>query len=242
MSQQSSSNFDLYRVFNSVAVHKSLTKAAQELNVSQPAVSQSMKQLEANLGVKLTKRTGHGIKLTKEGEILYPYIKKGCDAFASAGKALDKYLNESHAKEDTTLKEQSKSTAEKESKSIIKKANIRFVADCFFTGTQYSHFTGQKLPYRILEHLPVILTKNDPTRENLNGFLRDNGIRLKPIAEYDTPEEVLYHVIHNDGIGCLPLDFIRASVESEDAYILDFEEAMPERIESLRENNGKNKQ
>ena len=44
-------NLDLYRVFYTVAKCGSLTRAAEELYISQPAVSQSVKQLENQLGV-----------------------------------------------------------------------------------------------------------------------------------------------------------------------------------------------
>ena len=46
-------NLELYRVFYAVAKCGSLTKAAQELFISQPAVSQAIKQLENQLGVSL---------------------------------------------------------------------------------------------------------------------------------------------------------------------------------------------
>lgn len=52
-------NLEYYKVFYFVA-KKSLTRAAELLNISQPAVSQSMKLLEANLKAKLFLRTSRG--------------------------------------------------------------------------------------------------------------------------------------------------------------------------------------
>ena len=49
-------NLELYRVFYTVARCGSLTKAAQELYISQPAVSQSIRQLENQLGTTLFNR------------------------------------------------------------------------------------------------------------------------------------------------------------------------------------------
>ena len=55
-------NLEYYKVFYFVAKEKSLTRAAELLNISQPAVSQSMKLLEANLKAKLFLRTSRGIR------------------------------------------------------------------------------------------------------------------------------------------------------------------------------------
>ncbi len=60
-------NLELYRVFYTVAKCGSLTKAAQELYISQPAVSQAIKQLEGQLGVALFIRTHRGMELTSSG-------------------------------------------------------------------------------------------------------------------------------------------------------------------------------
>lgn len=60
-------NLELYRVFYAVAKCGSLTKAAAELYISQPAVSQAVKQLENQLGGKLFNRTHRGMELTDPG-------------------------------------------------------------------------------------------------------------------------------------------------------------------------------
>ena len=60
-------NLELYRVFYTVAKCGSLTRAAEELYISQPAVSQSVKQLENQLGVSLFNRTHRGMELSAQG-------------------------------------------------------------------------------------------------------------------------------------------------------------------------------
>lgn len=74
-------NFELYKVFNEVAKEKSISKAAEKLLISQPAVTQSIKTLEGELGGKLFIRTPKGVTLTNEGEELYKYIKEGMNYF-----------------------------------------------------------------------------------------------------------------------------------------------------------------
>ena len=68
-------NLELYRVFFTVAKCGSLTKAAQELYISQPAVSQSVKQLEQLLGVSLFNRTHRGMELSAGGKLIYKKVE-----------------------------------------------------------------------------------------------------------------------------------------------------------------------
>lgn len=74
-------NFELYKVFYEVANCKSISKGAEKLLISQPAVSQSIQTLEEQLGGKLFIRTPKGVTLTSEGEELYHYIKEGMNYF-----------------------------------------------------------------------------------------------------------------------------------------------------------------
>ena len=86
-------NLEYYKVFYYVAKEKNLTKAAELLSISQPAVSQSMKLLEANVGAKLFLRTARGVRLTPEGEILYDYVKGGYEQIAHGEQVLKKLMN-----------------------------------------------------------------------------------------------------------------------------------------------------
>lgn len=78
-------NLELYRVFYTVAKCGSLTKAAEELYISQPAVSQAIKQLEAQLGGKLFNRTHKGMELSeKGGKLIFPIVEKALELFENA--------------------------------------------------------------------------------------------------------------------------------------------------------------
>ena len=76
-------NFELYKVFYVVANNKSISKGAEELLISQPAVTQSIRMLEGQLGVTLFVRTKKGVLLTDEGVELYKYVKEGMNYFVN---------------------------------------------------------------------------------------------------------------------------------------------------------------
>ena len=83
-------NFELYKVFYEVANAKSISKGAEKLMISQPAVSQSIQTLENELGGKLFVRTPKGVVLTNEGEILFDYIKEGMNYFINGTNKIKK--------------------------------------------------------------------------------------------------------------------------------------------------------
>jgi len=64
-------------VFEAAASSGSFTGAAEALNVTQPAVSRMLGQLEAYLGVRLFQRGRRGAVLTEEGEVLFRRVKHG---------------------------------------------------------------------------------------------------------------------------------------------------------------------
>lgn len=69
-------NLHQVKVFQTVARHQSFSKAAQELFISQPAVSMHVKQLEKSLGLSLFEQIGKRIYLTEAGQALYDYSLK----------------------------------------------------------------------------------------------------------------------------------------------------------------------
>ncbi len=78
-------NLELYRVFYTVAKCGSLTKAAEELYISQPAVSQAIKQLENQLGGQLFNRTHKGMELSdRGGKQIFSTVEKALKLFDEA--------------------------------------------------------------------------------------------------------------------------------------------------------------
>ena len=68
-------NYTQIRSFNAVTKHRSFTKAAKILNVSQSAISEQVKSVESRFKIKLFIRNGSGISLTDYGKKLYDITK-----------------------------------------------------------------------------------------------------------------------------------------------------------------------
>ena len=68
-------SYDYYRVFYYVAKYGNITQAAKLMLNSQPNLTRTIKNLEAELGCALFSRSNQGMKLTPEGKRLYEHIK-----------------------------------------------------------------------------------------------------------------------------------------------------------------------
>lgn len=75
------------KAFEAAARHLSFTRAADELHVTQAAVSHQVKTLEQRLGVKLFRRLPKSLRLTDEGQALLPELR---DAFERMARALNR--------------------------------------------------------------------------------------------------------------------------------------------------------
>jgi len=72
------------RVFEAAARHLSFKEAANELSITQAAVSHQVKGLEEFLGVELFRRAGRGVQLTEAARACLPKLREGFDALAAA--------------------------------------------------------------------------------------------------------------------------------------------------------------
>ena len=86
-------NLEYFKVFYYTARLGSVTGAAGVLSLSQPAVSQSLKALERNLGVSLFQREARGVRLTAEGQLLYSYVEKGYEQIECGVEKVTAMLN-----------------------------------------------------------------------------------------------------------------------------------------------------
>ena len=83
-------NLSTYRIFFEVAKQGNISKAAESLYISQPAISKTIVRLEDNLNVKLFKRNSRGVSLTEEGEVLFRHVQEAIHHIEEAENALQK--------------------------------------------------------------------------------------------------------------------------------------------------------
>jgi len=84
-------NFEYYKIFVAVVEEKSMTRAAETLCVSQPAVTQTIKNLERDLGGRVFIRSNKGLELTAEGRMLYEKLKPAISIIDNAETEFGQY-------------------------------------------------------------------------------------------------------------------------------------------------------
>ena len=77
------------QIFLSVARHLNYTRAAEEVNLSQPSVSVRMRELERDLGSKLFEQLGKKVALTEAGQLLVPFATRVIAVISDARQAID---------------------------------------------------------------------------------------------------------------------------------------------------------
>ncbi len=266
-------NLEYYKTFYYVAKTGSITQAAGELAISQPAVSQSMKQLENLLGTKLFTRASKGVQLTAEGELLYQYVAKGCEQIFLGEQRLEQMLNlelgEIHiGASDMTLQfyllpyleafhekyphikvvvsnAPTPETLENlldnkidfgvvstpfESRHGIEVMTVKEIEDVFVAGRRFLPYKNRMLDLQELERIPIIcLEGKTSTRSYIDGFLLDNGVRIRPEFELATSNMIVQFALRNLGVGCVMREFAGEYLDSGTLFELRFNKIIPKR-------------
>ena len=91
-------NFELYKTFYYIACEKNLTRAANKMFISQPAITQIIKKLEQQIGYSLFYRTKKGMELTNEGQILFDYVKIPIECLLTSKEHIIKIVEKKYTK------------------------------------------------------------------------------------------------------------------------------------------------
>ncbi len=86
-------SLEYYKIFYVTAKSGSITGAAGALSITQPAVSQAIRHLEESLSCVLFVRTSKGVRLTREGEMLYSYVERGYETILAGERQLAEMLS-----------------------------------------------------------------------------------------------------------------------------------------------------
>lgn len=221
-------NFDfdmnLYKVFYVVAKNNSFSKAADELYVTQPSISYSIKQLEERLNIKLFNRNHKGIKITPEGKEVFEYVKKSYNDISIGERELSEnrnlksgsisigvqshigrfflfpYLEEFHKKyPNIEINISSRNTAELI--KLLENNDIDFVIDTSPIETEFSNLTIE--PLMELEHC-FACSQNYNIDDNLIKIKNINDYSLILPVERSTPRKQLNKILDENGVQIKP--------------------------------------
>ncbi len=83
-------------IFTAVADTKGMSKAARQLHISQPCISQAISELEKYYGVKLFERLSQKLYLTEEGELMLSFCRHILDSFHRMEEAMNQAVDQKH--------------------------------------------------------------------------------------------------------------------------------------------------
>lgn len=159
-------NFNHLKYFKTLAEEQNYTKAAKKLYISQPSLSNTIKNLENNLGFALFERTTRNLYLTAEGKTLYREVKQLINHFDYVINEIDR-LKE-HGPDELAI-------------GIIESINF-WIADILYQFKQeYEHV--QIRLYELLSARDVIKSLNDFEIyfSITNQYIMDESIQTFPL-------------------------------------------------------------
>ena len=188
-------NYDYYKVFYYASKFMNYTKAGEYLYVSQSSISQSIRNLEKVLGVKLFYRNGKKMHHTSEGELLYSYVKNAVTLFEKAEKKISDinsleggrifigasdtvsryylmdYIREFY-KKYPKIKISINNRPSLISKNLVEKGEIDFAVININPNIEYSNLEVKivKSIRNIIVATPEFIKKNNVTKNNIFDF------------------------------------------------------------------------
>ncbi|MBS4899350.1 MAG: LysR family transcriptional regulator [Clostridiales bacterium] len=159
-----------------VADNKSINKAAASLFITQPSLSGAIKELEAELNMRLFTRSSRGITLTTEGEEFLGYARQMLEYY---NLIEDRYINEKPARKKFSVSSQHYSFAVE--------AFIKLVKE--FGMDEYEFAMHETKTYEVIDNVKIlksevgILYLNDFNRSVLTKIFKHEGIEFHPLFD-----------------------------------------------------------
>ena len=186
---------ELYRVFREVAEAGNISLAAENLYLSQSAVSQSVKQLEQQLGTRLFLRSPRGVTLTEDGRLLFEYVRSAMGLLETG----ENKLQQSRTLQAGTLVIGASDTVTSQFRAG--RVDIAFASapgdaddlehipcfethSCFVAAPDYPcDFTRAYTTEEIAAFPLILLEKKASSRTYLEKYFLQSGVRLTPEIE-----------------------------------------------------------
>lgn len=264
-------NLNKFEVFLAVARHKNITRASEELFVSQPAISNAVKQLEIELGGKLFFRRRNGVELTQHGQEIFDAVFPAIESIKEASFLFEKVkqmkkgvlkigtntsnialllssslLNFCHAFPDIELKIFRKT--EENLESDLEKGRLDFVFmdknDMFanfkivkefkvkycLVASSKNKISEKILGFENIKGLDFVLINDTYTsRQNIDDFFLQNGVKIKAKYEVDSYAMVIQMVKLGLGVGIVNPEYFKNELESKQIVILKTKFSFSER-------------
>jgi LysR family transcriptional regulator, transcriptional activator of the cysJI operon len=174
------------RVFRTVAHHLNFSRAAEELLLTQPAVTQQVKALEDEMGVPLFDRSGGHIALTAGGKVLLPFTDK-----------MKEISDQAFAAVAETSGEQAGELAVGASQTIAQYLLPNFIAGFIKAHPRIrivarSGNTKAMLDDLVAHHIQVALIEGPDQRKDLNiePFFQDHMVLVVPTSHEWADQEI----------------------------------------------------
>lgn len=200
-------NFEYYKVFYIIAKNRNITKAANELNITQPSISRMLKTMEEQMNTKLFIRKTKGVILTQEGQELYRLIGDEIENIIKAENNFSKIINDEALKIATNKTYLNYLIDNKKFEFLLKDNH-----DITFLNTNNFNLLNNQLSNNLIDFALI--------SEPLN-FKFDNNIKFKVL---DKLHLVFVSNSNNEKINTKPLAILNNSKFNEicNNYIKDY--------------------
>ncbi len=210
-------NLELYKIFKIVADEENLTRASEILNISQPAVTKHIHNLENELQIKLFQRTKYGMMLTDDGKSIYNQIKEAINILINVETSIKQVTTLNfgvHLNIPTKLCGTVISNIKKENPNVDVNILKSFTENMFYMleKQEIDAYLSKKQPSdlydnKIIEFVPLG-TFHDKLFVNVNSKYLDQNIllsKMKNITIYtlrniSSTNENLIHTLKEKGI------------------------------------------
>ncbi len=200
-------NFEYYKVFYIIAKNRNITKAANELNITQPSISRMLKTMEEQMNTKLFIRKTKGVILTQEGQELYRLIGDEIENIIKTENNFSKIINDEALKIATNKTYLNYLIDNKKFDFLLKDNH-----DITFLNTNNFNLLNNQLSNNLIDFALI--------SEPLN-FKFDNNIKFKVL---DKLHLVFVSNSNNEKINTKPLAILNNSKFNEicNNYIKDY--------------------